>query len=276
MKLKSASKFFDRTLASDAYNAATKFRCQVEPFDYQKIEGSAVKRRVMSTAPEVTVPVRQVISIGGQPYLVGDSSVDHWDGAALRKRYVLQGADYLATVQSIVQVLANTVGTSAYASIEFNKYGTDERDNSDLHPQYHIFFGGGETVPNDSIVTAAGRYYLVRRANRTQAGLVDALSNELESPVIDAATFTSRQYNPVTDTYTDSSSTVRCIRLRWQDHFTYLSQGSTKYERGDVQVLVPLSVTPKPGDTLALADGTWTILSVVAEATYRSLHVRRA
>lgn len=276
MKLKAASRFFDKTLASDAYNAATRFYCQVEPFDYQKIDGAAVKRRVMSTAPEVVLPVRQVISIGGQPYLVGDSSVDHWEGAALRKRYVLQGADYLASIQTIAQILANTAGTSAYASIEFNKYGTDERDNSDLHPQYHIYFGGGETVPNDSLVTAAGRYYLVRRANRTQAGLVDALSNELESPVIDSATFTARQYNPVTDTYTDTPSTVRCLRLRWQDHFTYLSQGSTKYERGDVQVLVPLSVTPKSGDKLTLADGSWSILSVVAEATYRSLHVRRA
>src|SRR5574340_1571657 len=93
MKLKIASRFFDKTLASDAYNAATRFYCQIEPFDYQKIDGAAVKRRVMSTAPEVVLPVRQVISIGGQPYLVGDSSVDHWEGAALRKRYVLQGGD---------------------------------------------------------------------------------------------------------------------------------------------------------------------------------------
>src|SRR5574340_999600 len=259
-----------------SHRAATRFYGQREPLDYQKIDGSAVNRRVMSTAPDGVLPVRQVISIGGQPYLVGDSSVDHWGGTSLRKRYVLQGADYLASTQTIAQVLANTAGASAYASIEFNKYGTDERDNSEFHPQYHIFFGGGETVPNDSVVTAAGRYYLVRRANRTQAGLVDALSNEIDSPVIDSATFTARQYNPVTDTYTDTSSTVRCIRLRWQDHFTYLSQGSTKYERGDMQVLVPLSVTPKSGDTLTLADGKWSILSMLAEATYRSLHVRRA
>ena len=31
-------------------------------------------------------------------------------------------------------------GASAYASIEFNKYSTDERDNSRFHPQYNIYF----------------------------------------------------------------------------------------------------------------------------------------
>lgn len=230
----------------------------------------------MSVAPSVTMPARGVINIDGQPYLVGDTSADHWAGERIRNRYVLQGADYLADVRSIAQVLANTTGTAAYASIEFNKYGTDERDNSDFHPQYHIFFGGGESVPTESLIVAAGRYYLVRQSHRTMAGLIDALSNELDSPVIDAATFKSRSYNPVTDTNTETPTTVRCIRLRWQDHFTYLSQGSTKYERGDMQVFVPTSVTPKASDTLTLSDGTWRILSVVNETTYRSLHMRRA
>lgn len=276
VRLKDVATYFDKTTASDAYNALTTFKCQIEPFDYVKIDGASVKRRVMSTAPGVTLPSRGVIVVKDQAYLVGDGSADQWNDEDIRKRYVLQGADYIAEVQTIPQVLADSSGTLAYASIDFNKYNTDERDNSDYHPQYHIFFGGSETVPTNSIITAGARSYLVRKSHRTVAGLTDALSNELDDPVIDTATFVDRSYNPITDTYTDTPTAVRCVRVRWQDHFTYLSQGSTKYETGDMQVFVPLSVTPNPSDVVTLPDGDWRVLSVVDLTGYRSLHVRRA
>ena len=47
---------------------------------------------------------------------------------------MLQGADDLADITSVADLLLNVAGASAYASIEFNKYSTDERDNSRFHP----------------------------------------------------------------------------------------------------------------------------------------------
>lgn len=280
MRLRDVAGFFDKTLAKDAYNPLTRFLCQLEPFDYVKIDGASVKRRVMSTVPGVNIPARGVIDIGGQRYLVGDSSQDHWEGGPVRNRYVLQGADSLATVTTIEETLGGTTGTSAYVSVEFNKYATDERDSSTYHPQYHIYFSGSEAVSDGDIITITAygitRYYLVRNANRTMAGLVDALSNHLEDPVIDAAGFSHKTYDPITDTYTDASSSVRCLRVRWQDHFRYLTQSSTSYERGDIQLLVPTSVTPEAGDTVTLSDGVWRVLSVVSGAGYWSLHMRRS
>ncbi len=276
VKLSSAAKYFDKTTASDAYSSLTTFKCQIDPLDMYRVDGTRIKIRTMSTAPGVTLPARGAIIVHGQAYLVGDVSVDQWNDENIRNRYVLQGADYIAEVQTISEVLSDTAGTLAYASIDFNKYNTDERDNSDYHPQYHVFFGGSETVPTNSIITAGARSYLVRKSHRTMAGLTDALSNELDDPVIDTATLVDRSYNPITDTYTDTPTAVRCVRVRWQDHFTYLSQGSTKYETGDMQVFVPLSVTPNPSDVVTLPDGDWRVLSVVDLTGYRSLHVRRA
>jgi len=141
-------------------------------------------------------------------------------------------------------------------------------------PQYHIFFGN-EVVPLNSIVKADGRHYLVMNSHRTVAGLVDALSNELESPVVDSASFKVRTYNPITDSYTEVATTVRCIKVRWQDHFSYLTQDSTKYLPGDMQVFIPDGVSHKAGDGVTIGATDWTILSTIQENGYQSLHVRR-
>ena len=275
MKLKSVSKFFDKTKAVDAYNSRYSFKCQVEPLDMYRTEGTRIKIRNMSTAPEVIIPARRAIKIDSQAYLVSDSSADHWAGDAIRSRYVLQGADYVVEIRTIAQVLADAPGVQAWASIDFNKYSTDERDSADYHPQYHIFLGEG-AANEHSIIHTTERTYLVKNSYKTPSGLYDAICNELDDPVIDAVTFRSRTYIPITDSFTESSSTIRCIRIRWQDKFTYLSQGSEKFERGDIQVLVPSSVTPKAADVVELSDGTWRVLSVVSYTGHKALHLRLA
>lgn len=275
MKLKNVAKFFDKTKAVDAYNSRYSFKCQVEPLDMYRTEGTRIKVRNMSTAPEVTVPARRAIKIDSQAYLVSDSSADHWSGESIRNRYVLQGADYVVEIRTIAQVLEDAPGVQAWASIDFNKYSTDERDSADYHPQYHIFLGEGAATEH-AIIHTTERTYLVKNSYKTPSGLYDAICNELDDPVIDAATFKSRTYNPITDSFTDSSSTIRCIRLRWQDRFTYLSQASEKFERGDVQLFVPSSVTPKAADVVDLSDGPWRVVSVVDSGSHNLLHLRRA
>lgn len=274
MKLKNAARYFDTTQAVDAYNSTTKVKCQLEPLDMYRTEGTRIKVRNMSTAVGVAIPARKVIKIDSQAYLVSDSSYDYWKKEAVRARYVIQGADYVVEIRTIKEVLEETPGTLAYASIDFNKYSTDERDSSEYHPQYHIFFGN-EEVGEDYIVSTSDRFFLVRNSYRTPSGLIDALSNQLDSPVTDSATLNSREYQPITDSYVDTPTTVRCLRIRWQDHFTYLSQGTQKYERGDAQILLPLSMSPSTSDHITLSDGVWVVLSVQTKAGYHSLHVRR-
>lgn len=276
MKLKNAAKYFDRTRAVNAYNRTQKFNCQLEPLDMYRTEGTRIKIRNMSTEPGVVIPDRRVIMIDEQAYLVSEGSHDYWGGKKLRARYVIQGADYVVEIRSISEVLADVAGTLAHASVDFSKYGTDERDSADYHSQYHIYFGNEDVPENAILSTSNGSHYLVKNSYRTPAGLIDALSNELDSPVIDTATYKVRTYTPVTDTYTEVSSTVRCVRVRWQDYFTYLSQGSTKFERGDMQVFVPLSMTPKSNDVISIGGETWKVLASVESSGFRTLHVRRA
>ena len=274
MKLKNVSKFFDKTKAVDAYNSRYSFKCQVEPLDMYRTEGTRIKIRNMSTAPEVTIPARRVIKIDDQAYIVSDSSLDHWSGEAIRSRYVLQGADHVVEIRTIAQVLEDVAGVQAFASIDFNKYGTDERDSSRYHPQYHIYFGK-ETVEEDCVVHTTTSNYLVKNSYLTPAGIVDALANELDDPVVQVSVSAGRTYDPVTDSYTATTSSVRAIIVRWQEYFEYLTQGSTKYERGDAQLFVLPSVHAKAGDTVSISGEDFKVLSHLDSTGYRTLHIRR-
>lgn len=274
MKLKNVSKFFDKTKAVDAYNSSYSFKCQVEPLDMYRTEGTRIKIRNMSTAPEVVIPARRVIKIDDQAYIVSDSSLDHWSGEAIRSRYVLQGADHVVEIRTIAQVLENVPGVQAFASIDFNKYGTNERDSSEYHPQYHIYFGK-ETVGEDVLIHTVDRNYLVKNSYLTPAGIVDALANELDDPVVQVTVSTGRSYNPVTDSYTATTTSVRAVRVRWQEQFQYLTQGSTKYERGDAQLFVLPAVQAKAGDTVSIGGEDFKVLSHLDRSGYRSLHIRR-
>lgn len=275
MRLAKAASRFDNTVAGDAYDPAITFRCQLAPLDLYKIDGTAVKRRQMSAAPAVVMPARKVIDIDGQRYLVGDGSPDHWMGEVIRRNYVLQGADHLAELNTIQGVLTNGASSSAYASLDFNKYNTDERISSDYLPQYQLFFADSEAVEANTMVKIGAAWYLVKESYRSVSGLRVALANELLGSVVETINFGARTYDPVTDTYTSAGASVKVIRVRWTEHFKYMSQGSTKYEAGDQQVFMPKTVTPKPSDILPLYDGVWHVQSVVDEGGFWGCHVRR-
>lgn len=276
MYLSNAAAWFDKTVATDAYTPATSFLCQLAPLDLYKIDGAAVKRRQMSCAPNVTIPARGVIAIDGQTYLVGDGSPDHWNGDVIRNNFVLQGCDSQASLNSIAAELAGTAAVTAYAALVFSKYLPDGADSSKYPPQYQVFVSGYESVPADSLVKIGSQWYLVKDSYASLSGLTVALANELKGTVFETITASVRTYVPSSDSHTSTTSSIKVMRVRWQEHFTYLSKAQISYDRGDEQVFILKSaMTPKPGDTLALSDGTWKILDVQSESLVWSCHVRR-
>lgn len=275
MKLHDAARIADDTLATDSYGTDT-LLCQFEVLSYSKIDGVAVKKRQISTAPNTTMPARSVVTIEGQPYLVGHGSPDFWRGSVIRLNYVIQGSDGLADLTTIADALAGTASVTAYAAVTFAKYLPDAEDSSRYPPQYQIFLAGSEAAPADSLVQLNSIWYLVKQSYISNSGLLVALANVVESPSFETATFTSRVYNPVTDAYTDTPTSIPVFRIKWSEHFKYLSKATEPYERGDQTVWVLKAVTPDAPDTLTLSDGPWRVLSAQDEGLTWSCHVRRA
>lgn len=276
MRLHSAASRFDKTLAADSYTPATTFLCQLSPLDLYRIDGAAVKRRQMSCAPGVSIPSRRAITIGGQVFLVGDGSPDHWKGSVIRQNFVLQGADSVCSMNTVAAELSGTAATTAYGSLVFSKYLPEGADTSKYPPQYQIFLSGSESVPPDSLIKIGSRWFLIKDSYISLSGLLVALANEIRGSVFETVTVTARTYVPSSDTYTTASSSKKVMRVRWQEHFTYLSKAQIDYFRGDEQLFILKSaMTPKQGDTLTLSDGVWMILDVQDEGATWSCHVRR-
>lgn len=277
MRLFSAARLADTTDAYDAYNPLISFKVDYSPLSYAKIDGVAIKKRSVSTSPTATIPARGAITIDGQTYLIGYGAPDYWRGEKIRVTYVIQGAEGLAALTSISDALAGNPAVDAYAALVFNRYLPDSDTSGKYPPQYQIFTDGNESVPEDSLVSLEGKSFLVKESYLSNSGLRVALVNELDSPVVETATHNASVYDPITDARVETPTSVQSLRVKWQEHFNYLSKASETYERGDMQVFVLKSVvTPKPSDTLTLSDGVWRILAAQDEGLLWSLHVRRA
>ena len=274
MKLSNIANKFNTTVATDSYGTST-FMCQLEPLSLFKVDGVAVKKRSLSTAPDVVIPPRGVIKIEDDNYLVGTGTPDLWMGSVIRRNYVIQGADGIASLTSIANKLAGTAPAQAYAALLFSRYLPESADSSKYPPQYQIFLAGTESAPADSLVTLDGKWYLVKESYVSTSGLRIVMANMLAEPIFETASFGAKTYDPITDSYSGASTATPIMRVKWQEHFSYLSIGSTTYQRGDVQVLMGKAVTPKTSDVLTLSDGVWRILAVLDDGAQWSLHVRR-
>lgn len=276
MRLSDAANRFNTTVAADAYDSSFSFLIQFEPMSFSKIDGVSILKRQISISPNVAVPSRGCISIGSQVYLTGHGAPDYWKNEVIRTTLIIQGADGLADLTTIGDALAGTAPVTAYAAVTFAKYLPDAEDSSRYPPQYQIFFAGSESAPADSLVHLNSVWYLVKQSYISNSGLLVALANVVDSPSFETATFTSRVYNPVTDAYTDTPTSTPVFRIKWSEHFKYLSKATEQYERGDLTVIMLKSVTPDPPDTLTLSDGVWRVLSSQDEGTTWSCHARRA
>lgn len=276
MRLARAAVKFNDLLASDAYNPSLTFKVQYEPMSFTKIEGVSIRKRQLSLAPDVVLPTRGCIEIQGETYLFGSDAPDYWKGEVIRRTLVIQGADGLAGLTTIADELASNPRTSAYIAVVFSKYMPDNADSSKYPPQYEVFMAGSESSPADSLITIGSKWYMVKESYLSTSGLRIALANELDAPVFETVMFGSKTYNPITDSYSGAGVSVRVMRVKWTEHYKYLSKASTNFERGDMQVFVTKAVTPKSGDIFTLSDGTWKVLSTYDEGSVWSCHVRRA
>lgn len=279
MDLAAASSYFDDVPLSDAYSGVLLGLGQIAPNDGAVRDGMVMARRTLSTAPDVIMPQRHAVTIEGTTFIASDTpDQDYFQGAVIRNVYTLHRSDGLAEVKPIAQELSGIVGNYAHAAVVWLK-GTKEIDESSRLINYaDIYFAKDNGALVGQLVKLNGGLFLVREQYTTVSGFDVSVVDQLDTPSFETANYTSRVYDPLTDSHTSLINPIVALRLRWQTKFEYLSSGSTKYVSGDDVVIVLASAVPSPttGDFITLSDGIRRVESIQAEGDLWHLHVRRA
>lgn len=275
MKLSSVAKHFDRLVATDAYNQAWQIRGQMDVFDDSRRDGMTIERRILSVAPEISMPPRSTLKADDLVWLAGDHHRDYFKGSAIRHKYVLHQATELVSVKTFAEAIGAAAGYQAWASRIWIKGSKEIEISSDITNVYDIYFAPNEPLAEGTVVFMDNRWHLIRTLYPSTAGLLVALADELPEPVVVSASFGNNTYNPTTDTYTGTPTVVTGMRLHWQSHFRYPTKGVSRYKSGDQVLMVRRAdITPKDGDRVTINGDVYLIESKLDEGLCWSLHLR--
>lgn len=280
MRLSTAARFFDRTRFKDAFVPTTVFYGQFDVYDDSKRDGLTVARRVLSVAPSVAIPARRVIAAEGETWLVGAAQLDHYNGAPVRAKYVIQRAHGAATIRTAAQALS-TGGTATYASKLWVKDVKEIEVSSSLNPFYNVYLPSPEALVVGQLIELSGRQHLVRNTYPSAAGLLVAEAAELPLNAVTVGAYKAMTFNAVADDRTLASSTaLNLLKLRFQDLFAYREQAQPSFKEGDVRALVRKAdvAVAKVNDLLNFGGEDWEILTVSDEdgGLCWGLHLRHA
>lgn len=277
MELSDAAAFFNDTEFADTYGAAT-FMGRLLPYADGVRSSPSTPRRILETEPDTVIPARRTVTdvIRSQVYIVADSAVDGFQGAAVRKKMPAIPVTGGIKVQSIAQVLVNAGGTvDAYGALSYIKR-TYQDDKSTYLSNYEVYFAGTQTVNAGEIITHNGRYYLASQRSRLDDigfGVVEVVELDYPISAVDITTY-SGTLNSTTNKFDETGhpSTPVFIEAAIID-FVHEALGAKEVKNGDkaISFLKTAVTSVRSGDIV----GNYTVLSVSDEGSSWKVHGRR-
>lgn len=279
MRLSVAARYFDKTLCQDAFAPDTAFYGQLDLYDDSKREGPTTLRRVLSVAADIVIPVRRVITIGAEQWIVGASESDYWRGSVLRTKYIMHRATGVALLQTVAQALGTAGAVSTYGGRFWLKDLKEPEMSSKLLSFFTVFLPAGESVTINGIIQLGGRAHFVRNFYPSGAGFLAVETDELPLDALTTAVYTPVTYVAATEARTPGIGVaLNALKLRFQDYFAYANEAEPRYVEGDLRVLIRKAdvATAKVNDQITLGGAAREILAVADEGTCWGLHVRHA
>lgn len=276
MKLINASRYFDKIEIADAYDpTVTIFKAQLDVYSDAMRDGLTVQRRILECAPEHERPERSTIRLGPQVFLMGEETYDYFKGKPIRKKFVLHEADTLGEIYTLAQALEGVPGHTAWTAKSWVKSTAETEESSKKYNQIEFFFAPSETAEIPSLILFKDTWHIARERFVTEAGFLAVMAEELLEPVIETIELTRSEYDRITETYTQTNTPVRVLRLRWQTYFEYESEASTTFRRGDMRVIAPVDSGIEPGATITMSDGEWNVLTQEESDGVLVIHARK-
>lgn len=272
------AKHFDDIAITDGYTSAALWYAQISTFLGSSPDGSVAQKRVVSTAPDLVMPARRVITALGETYVVGSGILDGIYGRSIRKTYWTKLITDTFQILTPAQACLGSAGTTAKGRREYLKDLVNNQTDAEYDPFWEIFLASTETVAKGTFLKVGSTLYRARSVHLDDAGFTNAASDQLDAGAGVSVTFTQTgAFDPITETYASGSVTTAGILLDRYKLYEQLTEADALNKPGDMSLIVAASaITPLVGRNLSIASRDWEVLTVTAELDAWHLHIRRA
>lgn len=276
MDFADVASFFNNDPVYDAYTGGFLFYCHSKAHNDQTSAGATIRRRTMTTEPDAAMAPRHAVILLGDPWLVGTSTVDGFQGDAVRRTWGLKRSTGLMEVLTPAQACAGVAGTAMHTQKEMYRDMANPHDSSEWDPMWNVYTASGEAVTRGAFIREGTTLFRVRNLYAGIDGLQVLEADEFDSDALQAAVFiTAGTPDLVTDRQTTSSVTLQVVQGDSLKFYRYRTQVESDMQPGDRVVFVPAASTAAiPGAELTMLGARWRVLSSVIEADARVLRVR--
>ena len=281
MKFSKVATFFDRDSVYDAYTGAFLFKAQFASFDGSQPDGSFSRRRTVSVAPGVAQPPRDVVTVHGEKWIVGQYISDGFFDKPVRKTASAKQVTGKFDIVSPAEAALNLPTTRwAYGQAVYLKDTVNTPTNSDYSPQYEISFGPTERVPDEIFLRTDTDTYHVRTVYAALEGFTIATADQIGTTDFGDNRFVQVFFNGSIDPMTEMSMpgvATTGILLYAYKLYTHVTEADPMNRPGDKTLIVAKSaVTPISGTELNIGPDTYRIFSVQSYYDSWSLRIRRS
>lgn len=265
---------FDDVACVDSYTGAALFNAQFSSFIESSPDGSTTQKRTLSLAPALSIPTRRCISYQGETWIVGSGNVDMIYNTPTRRAYWMKKSYGLFTRFTPLQTLNGSAGTASHACLNYLKDTVNGVSDSQYDSQWEIFVAQNETVNKGDYLKQGSTYYRVRVSYVDGSGFLLAVCDQLDSNCFVTVTKTSTgAYNPVTDTYTSSATSVSALIMEPYKLYSYFTEADPRFTAGDKTLLTAAALVV--GATVTINSESWKVQSCYAETDAFASHIRR-
>lgn len=275
-RLARAARWADNVALYDAYGNQQRpaLMGQISSYIDSQQDGSISKRRVISFAPDQTLPPRRVLTYLGETWLVGDTLQDAWKGKPIRVSAATKKATGLYWIRSAAQTLAQAGGVQAYGQLIYLKDTVNTTVTSAYSPQFEVYFASSESVKAGDVIVSDDNYLLVRSVYPLLDGFVCATADEVGPAALRTVNiFTRGEYDADLDAAPDGWVPVLGLVAEFYKTYRYVNSLVPREATGDLAVFVALDTSV--GDRLEFDGFAWNVLARETVSGALRLHVRR-
>jgi hypothetical protein len=268
------ARHFDDVETRDGYNplSAPVLRGQFSTFVEAAPDGSTSNRRVLSLAPNVTLPLRRVIKLHDELWVVGQGITDMFQNRAVRTSYWMKKVYALFNKLTPLEACTGLTGLAMYGHRVFLKNTVNGVTDSGYEPFWNLYFGVNESFQEGSLLRDSyGTWYRCRVTYTSDEGFRMVEADQIDAPV--SVTYGSNPtYNAELDVLTSVPVIVQGFVIQGSKLYEFFSEHDKKYAVGDCSLITSVALTPET--SVSAVGKNWLVLDCQPHLDGYASHIR--